>query len=271
MPFFITLICFLAVVFLLILSGRGGKKRFEGIIGFDIAHRGLHNKPTVPENSMPAFKAAVEKGYGIELDLHLLSDGGLAVFHDNTLDRTAGVSGNVKDLTLDTLKDYKLEGTEYHIPSFKEVLELVDGKVPLIIELKTEGNTAKLCKATMDALKDYKGYYCIESFDPRVLMWLHRHRPDVTRGQLSQNFIKSKSGQPLPLRILLTALMFNFLTQPDFIAYRFSDRKLIFNQICLKFWALQPVCWTIKNNEDHKTAKKEGYITIFEQFEMEQE
>lgn len=265
--FYIMLICFLALVFLLILSGRGGKRRFEGIIGFDIAHRGLHNKPTIPENSMPAFARAVEKGYGIEFDLHLLSDGGLAVFHDNTLDRTAGVSGNIKDLTLDTLENYNLEGTEYHIPSFSEVLELVDGKVPLIIELKTEGNTAALCKAVTEALKDYEGYYCIESFDPRVLMWLKKHRPHITRGQLSQNFLKSKSGQPLPLRILLTALMFNFLTQPDFIAYKFADRKLIFSQICLKFWNLQPVCWTIKNTEDHKTAKKEGYITIFEQFE----
>lgn len=267
MNYFFATLFVLALLLLVLLSGRGGKKRFEGILGFDIAHRGLHDKPNIPENSMPAFKRAVEKGYGIELDVHLLSDGGLAVFHDNTLDRTAGVSGNIKDLTLATLKDYKLEGTDNCIPTFLEVLELVDGKVPLIIELKAEGNAPKLCQAVVDALQDYKGAYCIESFDPRPLLWLRKNRPDITRGQLSQNFTKEKSGLSLPLQLVLTALVLNFITAPDFIAYKFEDRNIIFNRICIKFWGLQPVCWTIKSEKDHETAKKEGYISIFEQFE----
>ena len=265
----IALIVVLVIVlfFLLALAGRGGKQRFEGFEGFDIAHRGLHNKPTVPENSMAAFAKAIDKGYGIELDLHLLSDGKLAVFHDNTLDRTTGVSGNIKDSTADELKNYKLEESEEHIPLFTDVLKLVDGKVPLIIELKVEQNTDALCKATMEALKDYKGVYCIESFDPRPLIWLKKNRPDITRGQLSQNFIKSKSKLAFPTRLLLTTLLMNLMTRPDFIAFKFADRKLVFNQICLKLWRLQPVCWTIKNIDDHNQAKKEGYISIFEQFE----
>ena len=249
------------------LSGRGGKSRFDGLYGFDIAHRGLHDKPNIPENSMPAFKRAVDKGYGIELDVHLLADGELAVFHDNTLDRTTGKTGNIKDLTAAELKNYKLEESDENIPLFCEVLKLVDGKVPLIIELKTEGNSPRLCEAVMEALTDYEGAYCIESFDPRPLMWLKKHRPDITRGQLSQNFIKEKSGLSLPLRVVLTSLVLNFLTAPDFIAFKFSDRKLISNQISTKVLGLQPVCWTIKNIEDHNTAKAEGYISIFEQFE----
>lgn len=257
----------LALLFALALSGRGGNERFSGIKGFDIAHRGLHNKPTIPENSMAAFKLAVEKGYGIELDLHLLADGGIAVFHDNTLDRTTGKQGNIKDLTLADLKDYTLEESSETIPNFYDVLNLVDGKVPLIIELKIEKNTGALCKATMEALKDYKGYYCIESFDPRPLIWLKKNHPEVARGQLSQNFLKSKSKLSFVTKILLTSLVMNIATRPDFIAFKFTDRKLIFNQICTKVWKLQPVCWTIKNIEDHKQAIKEGYISIFEQFE----
>ena len=257
----------LMLFFLFALKGRGGKKRFAGFEGFDIAHRGLHNKPTIPENSISAFARAVEKGYGIELDLHLLSDGEVAVFHDNTLDRTTGKQGNIKDLTASKLKDYTLEESQDTIPLFKDVLKLVDGKVPLIIELKIENNTDALCRATMELLKDYKGAYCIESFDPRPLIWLKKNHPEIARGQLSQNFLKAKSSLKMPLRILLTTLFMNLMTRPDFIAFKFADRKLVFNQICLKLWRLQPVCWTIKNIDDHNKAKKEGYISIFEQFE----
>lgn len=265
----IALIIVVAVLFLALfaLSGRGGKSRFNGFEGFDIAHRGLHNKPTIPENSMAAFKLAVEKGYGIELDLHLLADGGIAVFHDNTLDRTTGKQGNIKDLSVAELKNYTLEESSETIPVFSDVLALVNGKVPLIIELKTEKNTAPLCEAVMEALKDYKGAYCIESFDPRPLIWLKKNQPDITRGQLSQNFLKSKTKLSFPVKILLTSLFANIATRPDFIAFKFADRKLIFNQIATKLWRLQPVCWTIKNIKDHEQAKKEGYISIFEQFE----
>ena len=259
----LAVIILLLLVCLFTMAGRKEKGRFTGFEGFDIAHRGLHNKPTIPENSMAAFKLAVEKGYGIELDLHLLKDGEIAVFHDNTLVRTTGKQGNVKDLTVDELKNYTLEESNETIPYFPDVLKLVDGKVPLIIELKIEQNTKELCEATMNALKDYKGAYCIESFDPRPLIWLKKNRPDITRGQLSQNYFKSKTKLSVFTKMLLTALFMNIATKPDFIAYKFADRKLIFNQIATKLFSLQPVCWTIKNIDDHNTAKEEGYISIF--------
>lgn len=267
MLIFVVALILICVLLLLALSGRGGKERFKAFEGYAIAHRGLHNKPRIPENSMPAFAAAVLGGYGIELDLHLLADGGLAVFHDNTLDRTTGLKGRVKDLTTEQLEDIKLEGTDWGIPTFQEVLQLVNGQVPLVIELKAEGNSAALCNATLEALEGYKGAYCIESFDPRPLLWLKQNRPEVTRGQLSQNFFKESSGLKLPLQFILTALLFNFLTKPDFIAYKFSERNNLFNQICIKLWKLQPFVWTITSKEDYDTAEKEGYISIFEQFE----
>ena len=258
-----------AIIILLLLAvgGRRAGKRFAEFEGKAVAHRGLHKKPEIPENSLPAFALAVEKGYGIELDLHLLADGGLAVFHDDTLIRTTGKEGKIKELTTEALKDYKLEGTEETIPTFSQVLKLVDGRVPLVIELKNEGNAAGLCRATLAALEGYNGPWCIESFDPRPLFWLRRNAPQVLRGQLSQNFLKEKSGLILPLRFILTTLWLNFLTRPDFTALRFSDRNNLFNKICQKLWGVKGFVWTIISQEDFNRAENEGYISIFEQFE----
>lgn len=257
----------LFLFFVFALRGRVEQGRFDGIKGYAIAHRGLHDKPQVPENSMAAFSHAVEKGYGIELDLHLTADGKLAVFHDNTLERTSNGEGKVKEHTLEELKKLHLEGTDQQIPHFEQVLELVQGRVPLIIELKAEGNSAELCQATLNALQDYDGYFCIESFDPRPLLWLKRNRPEITRGQLSQNFLKHSEGLPFVLKILLTSLMLNFITKPDFVAYNHLHRGDLPNHLCKNLWKMQGVAWTVTSSEDKVALDKEGYISIFEGFE----
>jgi len=144
------------------------------------------------------------------------------------------------------------------------VLETVNGKVPLLIELKAGGKTAELCSSVTEALKDYKGRFCIESFDPRHLWWFRRHRPDVKRGVLSENF---KNGPVFPLiliRFLISALFLNFLTAPDFVAYRFTDRKNILFRISQRFWKIKGFVWTIETADDYNTAIKEGFIPICE-------
>ena len=156
------------------------------------AHRGLHNKPTVPENSMAAFRLAVEKGYGMEMDLHLTKDGKLAVIHDASLLRTAGVDLLIEDLTLEEAQQYVLEeSAEEVIPDFQELLDLVAGQVPLIVELKvgkTSGGvdtTPALCQAAVNALDAYTAKYsasspclwCIESFSPTAVKWFRENRP----------------------------------------------------------------------------------------------
>lgn len=266
----ILIILVLSLGFLLALSGRNEEDRFNAFKGVPIAHRGFHTMPEAPENSIPAFKRAVEHGYGIELDLHLLSDGTLAVFHDDTLIRMTGVEGRIKELTADELKNYRLGGTAHTIPTFTQFLELVDGRVPLIIELKAEGNVPELCRATLDALSDYKGDFVIESFHPRVLIWLRKNCPKITRGQLSQNFLADKKNNLcLPLKAVLTTLFLNIFTKPDFVAFNYNHRNNIFNRICTKFWKIQPVLWTITNTVEYETAKNEGAIIIFEGFEAE--
>ena len=257
------------ILFLLLLLALCGRRLHPGLKllqGFHYAHRGLHG-PRAPENSMAAFKAALIRGYGIEFDVHLMKDGTLAVIHDASLKRTAGVDVNIEDLTLPELANYRLEGSEEIIPTFQQVLELYAGKAPMIIELKpVKKNHAALSKAVCDALKNYRGVYCIESFDPRCLLWLKKHRPKIIRGQLSQNFFKSKEKLSPVIRFLLTNNLLNFITQPDFIAYRFEHRKTFSVAVCKKFWKMQCVGWTIKDPDTHKQVIKEGWLSIFEGF-----
>ena len=155
----ICLIIVLAVccLYLFLIQCRRGYPGLEKLRGWSYAHRGLHGRG-VPENSMEAFKRAKEAGYGVEFDVHLLSDGNLAVIHDASLKRTAGVDIQIEDLTAEQLKDYFLEGTSEIIPTFEQVLELYAGAAPLIIELKAErGNAAVLCDTVCKVLDHYDG------------------------------------------------------------------------------------------------------------------
>lgn len=264
----IYILLLLAVLFLLALMGRTGHPELPKLQNRKYAHRGLHGNG-VPENSMAAFRLALEKGYGVEFDVHLLQDGGLAVIHDSSLKRTTGAEGAVEDLTVEELGNYRLEGTDETIPTFQQVLALFDGKAPLIIELKAErGNHADLAQAVCRALEGYEGAYCIESFDPRCILWLRQNKPDVIRGQLAENFLQDKnSGLSFPMQFLLTNLLLNFMTQPDFIAYKFQDRKGLAPKLCEKFWKIQSVSWTLRRQEDLNTAVAEGSLPIFEYFE----
>ncbi len=246
--------------------GRKGHVGLEALRGHRYAHRGLHSQG-VPENSLAAFREAVRFGFGSELDVHLLADGGLAVIHDAKLLRTTGKEGTVEQLTTADLKNHPLDGTLETIPTFQEVLALYGGRYPLIIELKTVGgNYAPLCKAVLKALESYQGVYCLESFDPRVVRWLRKHAPHVIRGQLTENFLKGKPRADWLVTWAMTVQVLNFLTKPDFVAYKFEDRKGISNFLARKLWGMQGASWTIRSKEDLLQAEEEGWIPIFESF-----
>ena len=235
------------------------------------AHRGWHAKPAIPENSMAAFRLAVENGFGAELDVHLMKDGHLAVIHDSSLRRTAGADVTVEDLTLEELRQYRLEGTDEAIPLLEDVLALFEGRTPLVVELKSyRGNHDALAAATMAMLDKFRVAYCVESFDPRCLMWLKKHRPDVVRGQLSQQFFRHRDNDPgvgKAVQFLLSNLFFNIVTQPDFIAYRFSDRKCAAVAVCRGVYHVQEVNWTITDRSQMEAAEKRGNLVIFERFD----
>lgn len=258
----------LAELFLLMLRCRREHPGWKLLRQYRYAHRGYHDKPHIPENSMAAFRRAIEHGYGAELDVHLMKDGRLAVIHDASLKRTAGADVLVEDLTAEELKQYRLEGTQEQIPLLEEVLPLFQGKTPLIIELKAErGNHAQLAEATCTMLDRFRVNYCIESFDPRCIAWLRKNRPDIIRGQLSENFFRDRTDLSDTLKFLLTHNLANFLSRPDFIAYKFADRNsTISNWLCRRLWRVQGVSWTLRSKEDHDTALKEGWLSIFEGF-----
>lgn len=261
------LLCIVLLYFILLLPRFCKKTECRKYLKTDFAHRGLHDKPNrVPENSLIAFKRAVEKGYGIEFDIHLSSDGEVFVMHDDSLLRTCGIDRNISDCCSEELAEYRLEGTEEKIPKFKELLELVDGKVPLLIEFKASGaKNAELCAKAEEYLSGYNGKYIIESFDPRVLIWYRKNRSDVIRGQLSCSF--SDGAVKKILGFLLKNLMLNFVAKPDFISYDFSDRRNLSLQILKNIYRLPVFFWTIDKREDQKVCRQLGSAIIFERFE----
>ncbi len=254
-------------LYLFLLAGRTGHSMLPRLQGWKYAHRGLHNAE-IPENSMAAFRAALENGYGIELDIHLLKDGSLAVFHDGNMKRMTGKDLKIADLTADDLSDCRLAGTEQTIPLFEEVLALFDGRAPMIVELKCDnGNHAALCEAALKRLDAYKGDFCVESFDPRAIHWLRKHRPDICRGQLAENSLRTKAKMPWILRFILSYHISNVYTRPDFIAYDYGTRNTFGTDICRKLLGVQGVSWTIRTPEEFENATKDGWLPIFENFE----
>lgn len=254
-----------------IMTGRTGRmpEPREVKLAERYAHRGYHDKPHIPENSMAAFRRAVEHGFPAEFDVHMIADGSLVVFHDESLERQTGVTGEIEDYDIVNLRKLRLEGTDEQIPTLDEVLDLYeDSGLPLLIELKVaRGNYRKLTEAVCRRLDSYTGEYTVESFDPRALMVLRRIRPEIRRGQLAQDFIKNREGLPFHQAVLLTNLAFNKIVQPDFIAYRFSDRMVPALRRAARKKGIPEAMWTIKTPEDYRTAVREGCVPIFEQFD----
>lgn len=211
------------------------------------AHRGLYTKDqSVPENSLQAFSLAAAAGYGIELDVQLSKDGQVVVFHDDDLKRICHVDSPVCEKTLEELRSLSLADSAETIPLFTEVLSLLNGRVPLIIELKSGKRNRELCEKTLKILRRYNGPYCIESFDPSIVLWFRFHARDVIRGQLSM--LAEHYMLPRGLRILLSLCFFNFLTMPHFIAY--SLEKIPFPVRLSCALGTLHVAWTSQKDGD---------------------
>lgn len=229
------------------------------------AHRGLYGLD-VPENSLMAFAAAVDAGYGIELDLQLSRDGEVMVFHDYNLDRMTGKNMLLTDLDAKELRELRLGETDQQIPFLREVLSLVDGKVPLLIELKGESVTdMRLCAAAEKILRTYKGTWCVESFNPMQIRWWKKHRPDVVRGQLVTNLIRKPNGSlsKNPVDYLLSGLFLNVCSRPDFISAdgRMKNPSV---EICDKLFHADRFVWTPKGKALRDECMKKKQYPIFE-------
>ena len=246
---------------LLIAPGHATTEMKAPFMHRNFAHRGLHKRDkSVPENSLAAFRRAVKAGYGVELDVHITKDDQLAVFHDDNLKRVTGVDRNIEDLTMAELKQLRLCGTEETIPTLQEVLEVLDGKVPLILEIKRGKRNTQLCQLIRSALFGYNGPVCIESFDPTIIRWWMKHAPEVLRGQLSQP-PKDYKGEAQPaVAFLCGNLLTNVLCRPHFIAYRIAPKPFTV-RLCDAMGAIR-AGWTSK-----EWSHEQDYdILIFERY-----
>lgn len=260
-------ILILAALYMLAIMPRMiHKPKRKPHLGVLYAHRGLHDNATeAPENSMTAFRKAVEAGYGIELDVQLSKDDVPVVFHDFTLMRVCGQEGKVCDYTYEELEQFRLFDSEETIPRFEDFLKLVKGRVPLIVELKIEWQDASVCPIADALLRDYQGVYCIESFNPMGLLWYRQYHKDVMRGQLADGFIKSGELKGC-LYVILQNLLLNFLTKPDFIAYNHKYAGNLSRRICHGLYHNVAAAWTIRSEEELQKAKGKFDIFIFDSF-----
>lgn len=223
------------------------------------AHRGLHNE-SFPENSLPAFENAVQNRFGIELDIHLMKDGRLVVFHDDELERMTGKEGFVKELTRDMLSEYKLKGTTYCIPTLKAVLDMVKGRVPLLIEFKVERNTKKIAKTFVKELEKYEGEVFVQSFNPFVLRRLYKLAPKYPRGQLSSFFEYNEI--PYYKRVIIKKLWLLKYSHANFVSYNHENLP---NRFC-KRCKLPVLAYTVRTPEEQKRISDCSDNFIFEDY-----
>lgn len=229
----------------------------------NFAHRGLHTKnKRVPENSTTAFLHAVNNNYGIELDLQFSKDFQIVVFHDDTLTRVCGVNKRVDELTFDELQQLSLCQTKERIPRFSDVLNIVNGKVPLIVEIKTGRNNQRLCEATYNMLKDYRGDYCIESFDPFIVKWFRMNAPHILRGQLSAPYSSLKKELNSFQAFFLGNCLSNFISRPNFIAY--DKIRMPFTVKLAYSLGAMPIVWTVRDTDPIELIESKNEAVIFE-------
>ena len=258
----------LVAVWLFLIAAKKDKK-MDNFKSVYYAHRGLHGKlpgyeDAFPENSLAAFARAVEKGFGIELDVRQTADGEIVVFHDDTLDRVAGVEGKVRDMTLSELKEFTLLETEEKIPLFTEVLELVAGKVPLLVEIKDDGFGASTVRKTMKILEGYSGEYITESFNPLLLGEVKKCAPSVMRGFLCDKLTAKPQYRALKYRIVQRHLL-NFIARPHFIACARESSKMFPIGIIRTLFRPAFIAWTIRSAEEERDARARGFNgVIFE-------
>lgn len=228
-----------------------------------IAHRGYHNnKKGIPENSVLAFKKAIDNNYLIELDVRLTKDKKLVVFHDGNLKRVCGVNKSVKDLTYKELLKYNLFDTTQKVPLFSDVIKLVNGRVPILIETKYHNRYGVLEKILINELSNYKGLYAIQSFYPMSLLWLKRNTKDIPIGLLSSNF---KNDLNRLKSIIGKTLILDLFFKTDFISY--DVKGLPNNYLSYKRDKKKIVIWTIKNKKDYDLARQYTDSLICENFD----
>jgi glycerophosphoryl diester phosphodiesterase len=198
-----------------------------------IAHRGVHNS-LIPENTLPAFVKSVDKNYIIELDIHILKDNTIVVYHDHNLKKLTGVNKVIETLSYAQLSKIKIN-KKYIVPTLKQVIHIVNGSVPMLIEVKDVDNNSKFEEELVKLLDNYKGEFAIQSMNPFVIDWFYKNRKDYVIGliifnELNYNIVKK------------------YIKKIDFISVNkkqlpFKSKKIV-------------IGWTIKNSVEYEKYVK---------------
>ncbi|WP_312649074.1 glycerophosphodiester phosphodiesterase family protein [Aminipila sp.] len=267
MGIFLLLLILSIIYLLLVMPCLDRRKEISDYLNCFYAHRGLHdNNNGIPENSLVAFEKAILYGYGIELDVQLTKDNVAIVIHDDNLIRVCGINKKVSETTYDEISKLKLLNSNIGIPKLTDVLNLVEGKVPLIVELKTADDIKNNCRIIANILDGYSGRYCVESFNPFIMQWFKRYRKKVLRGQLSTNYFKEKVDQNFLNKFMLSHFLLNFISRPDFIAFNIKYKNML--SLKINKWLLNTplFAWTVRSHEQLEEIKNFFDSFIFEQF-----
>lgn len=274
----IIVILLLLLVYAELIRPNLPRRDISPLMGVDYAHRGLWdtNDPgenNRPENSLAAFRAAVDKGYGIELDVHLTKDGHLVVHHDDSLKRMTGVDKRIADSTLEEVCACKLPNGEA-VPTYDEVLEIVAGRIPMIVEVKVEqGNYAPLAKAVYERMQRYDGPWCMESFSPNAVKWFRLNAPEIIRGQLAFDHAgKGKTTFLFWRNVGVASMLQNYFSRPDFVA--FEAKSVKWHSLPIHLLRLMKpwfVAWTVRSQADMDKNRSKWDLQIFERFEAQRD
>lgn len=225
-----------------------------------VAHRGLHTDDK-PENSLAAFVNACEYGFPIETDVQSIDDGTVIVFHDDNISRMTSHDGYVSNLTSDKLNELRLAGTDEKIPTFEQLLETVNGKVPLLIEIKNEGKVGFLEQKVIDMLSSYNGDFAVQSFNPYSMEYFKKNASGIIRGQLSMIMTKNNMSGAFK-RFMFNSLKIAKISSPDFISYNAPDLP---NKKVAKL-NIPTLAWTVRSNTEMEKVSPYCDNIIFENF-----
>ncbi|MFO7969021.1 MAG: glycerophosphodiester phosphodiesterase family protein [Bacillota bacterium] len=233
-----------------------------------IAHRGFHSlDKSIPENSLLAFKKAIDYNYSIEMDVNVTKDGKVVVFHDINLKRLCNVNIDLSKVNYADIKNYHLLNTNEKIPLLSEVLEFVNGRVPLLIELKPKGDNKLLCESFIKTIDNYKGQFAIHSFSPKIVHWFKKYHPDIIRGQVTEYFNDDLKMNRF-IKYLMRSMTFNIFTKPDFINYGIKDLP---NKYADKIYnkGMTVISYCARNKLEFNMVRKHYDNAVFEFFRPE--
>jgi glycerophosphoryl diester phosphodiesterase len=233
------------------------------LVAVPIAHRGLHNEIR-PENSLVAIDEAVQRGFPVEIDVQTSIDGRAIVFHDWNLQRLTGFDGRVKLTNSAEIAKLRLAGGSERVPLLEDVLDLVNGRQPLIVEIKNRKRPGALEPEVSRILRKYKGAVAVHSFNPFSLGWFRRNHPGLCRGQISCSF--DTDDMASWKKVILAHYGMNWMSRPHFISHHWKQLPAIVPTLLRLLLRMPLLTWTVRGEKEETFARRYADNVFFESY-----